>query len=167
MPQNLGLYNENLSVPRKQDVDAVQEQVNNLSESMGDFVTAQDSAGIVDTVPPTFGGYTVDDFVLQNQVVNSLSSTATNYPLSANQGNVLNQSIGAVSSSLQSTNQNLNQLQINVNSKLPLTGGSLSGSLTIQPSASLIGQVRNIYCSTAEPTENDGVNGDIWIVYGG
>lgn len=167
MPQNLGLYNENLSVPRKQDVDAVQEQVNNLSESMGDFVTAQDPTGIVDTVPPTFGGYTVDDFVLQNQVVNSLSSTATNYPLSANQGNVLNQNIGVVSSSLQSTNQNLNQLQTNVNNKLSLTGGSLSGSLIVQPSASLIGQVRNIYCSMAEPTENDGVNGDIWIVYGG
>ena len=27
------------------------------------------------------------------------------------------------------------------------------------------GQLRNIYFSTAEPTDSDGVDGDIWIVY--
>ena len=52
MPKNLGLYNDNLSVPRKQDVDAVQEQVNNLSDSIGGFVVAQDPS----SVPPILGG---------------------------------------------------------------------------------------------------------------
>lgn len=124
---------------------------------VSNFVTAQDPTGIVNTVPPTFDGHTIDDFVLQSQVINSLSSTSTTLPLSANQGNVLNQNINVLN----------NSLQTKINGKLSLTGGSLSGSLTVQPSASLIGQVRNIYCSTAEPTASDGTNGDIWIVYGG
>lgn len=143
------------------------EYVLNKIPNVSEYVTAQDPVGIVDTVPPTFGGYTVDAFTLKSEIVDNTNSTATNVPLSANQGNVLNQNISTISSSLQSTNQNLNQLQTTINDKLSLTGGSLSGSLTLQPSASLTGQVRNIYCSTSEPTASDGANGDIWIVYGG
>ena len=31
MPKNLGLYNDNLSIPRKQDIDNVQDQIDTLS----------------------------------------------------------------------------------------------------------------------------------------
>ena len=143
------------------------EYVLNQIPDVSSYVTAQDPVGVVPTIPPTFDGHTIDDFVLESEIVDNLNSVATNAPLSANQGNVLNQNISTISSGLQSTNQNLNQLQTTINDKLSLTGGSLSGSLTLQPSTSLTGQVRNIYCSTSEPTASDGVNGDIWIVYGG
>lgn len=168
MPQNLGLYNENLSVPRKQDVDAVQEQVNNLSETIGDFVTAQDPSGIVDTVPPTFGGYTVQDFVLKSEVVNNLTSVDTNLPLSANQGNVLNQNIQQNSSSINTLNNNIDTINSSLNNKLNITGGTLTGILVAQSNTNYTtGQVRNIYLSTEAPTDDVGNNGDIWIVYGG
>lgn len=143
------------------------EYVLNQIPDVSNFVTAEDPTRIVNTVPPTFDGHTIGDFVLQSQVVNSLSSTATNYPLSANQGNVLNQSVQQNSTEIQTINSTISNLSSSVNGKLNLSGGSLSGSLTVQPSASLTGQVRNIYFSTAEPTTNDGTNGDIWIVYGG
>ena len=168
MPQNLGLYNENLSVPRKQDVDAVQEQVNNLSETIGDFVTAQDPSGIVDTVPPTFGGYTVQDFVLKSEVVNNLTSVDTNLPLSANQGNILNQNIQQNSSSINTLNNNIDTINSSLNNKLNITGGTLTGILIAQSNTNYTtGQVRNIYLSTEVPTDEVGSNGDIWIVYGG
>ena len=168
MPQNLGLYNENLSVPRKQDVDAVQEQVNNLSETIGDFVTAQDPSGIVDTVPPTFGGYTVQDFVLKSEVVNNLTSVDTNLPLSANQGNILNQNIQQNSSSINTLNNNIDTINSSLNNKLNITGGTLTGILIAQSNTNYTtGQVRNIYLSTEAPTDDVGNNGDIWIVYGG
>jgi len=48
---------------------------------------------------------------------------------------------------------------------LPLTGGSMSGSVQASASSLTTGQVRNIYCSTAEPTASDGSVGDIWVVY--
>lgn len=168
MPQNLGLYNENLSVPRKQDVDAVQEQVNNLSETIGDFVTAQDPSGIVDTVPPTFGGYTVQDFVLKSEVVNNLTSVDTNLPLSANQGNILNQNIQQNSSSINTLNNNIDTINSSLNNKLNIAGGTLTGILIAQSNTNYTtGQVRNIYLSTEAPTDDVGNNGDIWIVYGG
>lgn len=168
MPQNLGLYNENLSIPRKQDVDAVQEQVNNLSETIGDFVTAQDPSGIVDTVPPTFGGYTVQDFVLKSEVVNNLTSVDTNLPLSANQGNILNQNIQQNSSSINTLNNNIDTINSSLNNKLNITGGTLTGILIAQSNTNYTtGQVRNIYLSTEAPTDDVGNNGDIWIVYGG
>ena len=46
------------------------------------------------------------------------------------------------------------------------TGTSFTGSVEANGASSLTtGQVRNIYCSTAEPTASDGSVGDIWVVY--
>ena len=175
MPKNLGLYNDNLSVPRKQDVDAVQEQVNNLSDSIGGFVVAQDPSSIVDTVPPTFGGYTVDAFTLKSEIVDNTNSTATNVPLSANQGNVLNQAIqqnatniGNIETEVESINTTVSGLSSSLSGKLNLSGGTMTGPLIAQSNTNYtVGQVRNIYLSTEAPTDNVGNNGDIWIVYGG
>lgn len=138
------------------------EYVLNQIPNVSNFITAQDPVGIVDTIPPTFDGHTIEDFVLQSQVVDNLSSTSATLPLSANQGKVLNQNINNINSIVQTNTQSISQLQDN---KLSIEGGDLSGSLIVQPKSSLIGQVRNIYCSTSEPTASDGVDGDIWIVY--
>lgn len=175
MPKNLGLYNDNLSVPRKQDVDTVQEQVNNLTETIGDFVTAQDPTGIVDTIPPTFDGHTIDDFVLESEIVDNTNSTASDVPLSANQGNVLNQAIqqnvtniGNIETEVESINTTVSGLSSSLNEKLNLSGGTLTGPLIAQSNTNYtVGQVRNIYLSTEAPTNDVGNNGDIWIVYGG
>lgn len=182
MPKNLGLYNDNLSVPRKQDVDAVQEQVNNLTETIGDFVTAQDPVGIVDTIPPTFGGHTVSEFVLKSEVVDNTNSTETNVPLSANQGNILNQGVQQNAMNIDNINTQIEEINTTVSglsssvsnlsdslsAKLNISGGTMTGTLIAQSNTNYtVGQVRNIYLSTETPTNDVGSNGDIWIVYGG
>ena len=137
------------------------EYVLNKIPNVSEYVTAQDPIGISDTVPPTFGGHTVEDFVLQSQVVNSLNSTSTTLPLSANQGNILNQSI-------QQNSTEISNLETAVNDKLSLSGGTMTGALIAQSNTNYtVGQVRNIYLSTKAPTNEVGNNGDIWIVYGG
>ncbi|MBO7080166.1 MAG: hypothetical protein J6W64_10315 [Bacilli bacterium] len=49
-------------------------------------------------------------------------------------------------------------------SYLPLTGGTMTGSLIASASTSTR-QVRNITYSTSTPTSSDGQVGDIWLVY--
>lgn len=159
MPKNIGLYNNNLSVPRKQDVDVVQEQVNEINQNLSNFVTSQDPSGIVSTIPPTFGGYTTDDFVLKAEVVNTLTSSEIQLPLSANQGRILNESILANTS-------NITNLLAEVDNKVDINGATMMGTLVAQSNTNYsVGQVRNIYLSTSEPAANIGNNGDIWIVY--
>lgn len=158
------------------------EYVLNQIPDVSNYVIAQDPTGIVDTIPPTFDGHTIDDFVLQSQVVNSLSSTATNYPLSANQGNILNQGVQQNATNIVNTNNQIkginttisglsstvSNLSNSLSTKLNLSGGTMTGALIAQSNTNYtVGQVRNIYISTEEPAGDVGNNGDIWIVYGG
>lgn len=151
------------------------EYVLNQIPNVAEYVTAQDPIGVVDTVPPTFGGYTVDAFTLKSEIVDNTSSTATNVPLSANQGNVLNQaiqqnstSISNVETEIESINTTVSELSSSINGKLNLSGGTMTGALIAQSNTNYtVGQVRNIYLSTEAPTNDVGNNGDIWIVYGG
>ena len=146
-------------------------QIPNVTE----YVTAQDPIGVVDTVPPTFGGYTVDAFTLKSEIVDNTSSTATNAPLSANQGNVLNQAIqqnttniSNIETEVESINTTVSGLSSSLSGKLNLSGGTMTGTLIAQSNTNYtVGQVRNIYLSTEAPTDDVGNNGDIWIVYGG
>ena len=49
---------------------------------------------------------------------------------------------------------------------LPKAGGTMTGKLVAQSNADYATkQVRNIVCSTSEPTSSDGANGDFWAVY--
>ena len=49
---------------------------------------------------------------------------------------------------------------------VPKTGGTMTGKLIAQSNTDYATkQVRNIVCSTAEPTSSDGANGDLWAVY--
>ena len=73
------------------------------SADVSAFVTAVDAGAITDTVPQTFEGHQVGEFVLKTDVVNNLTSTATNVPLSAAQGKALNDSVNAIKNSVNIT----------------------------------------------------------------
>ena len=153
------------------------------SADLSSFVTADEpSSAIEGTIPETFDGHTVDEFLLKTDVVNNLTSEATNVPLSANQGNVLNQAIQqnatnignieteveSINTEVESINTTVSGLSSSLSGKLNLSGGTMTGALIAQSNTNYtVGQVRNIYLSTEAPTNDVGNNGDIWIVYGG
>ena len=121
------------------------------------FVTAVDAGVITDTVPQTFEGHQVGEFVLKTDVVNKLTSTATNVPLSAAQGKALNDSVNVIKNSVNIT-------QGYIDKKLNKSGGTMTGILKAQSNTSYTtAQVRNIIISRNDPS--GGNNGDIWIKY--
>lgn len=122
------------------------------SADVSAFVTAVDAGAITDTVPQTFEGHQVSEFVLKTDVVNNLTSTATNVPLSAAQGKVLNDKLTTTTTA--------------ASNAIPKSGGTLTGALVAQSNTNYTTkQVRNVILSTSEPTSSDGANGDIWIKY--
>lgn len=122
------------------------------SADVSAFVTAVDAGAITDTVPQTFEGHQVSEFVLKTDVVNNLTSTATDVPLSAAQGKALNDKIA--------------NAQTAANDALPKSGGTLTGIVAAQSNTDYTTkQIRNVILSTSEPTSSDGANGDIWIKY--
>lgn len=120
---------------------------------MSKFVTAYDTTGsTTDTMPPTFDGKTIDKFVLKDSIVNNLTSTSIDVPLSAAQGKILDDKI--------------DQVQQTANNSVPKSGGALTGELVAQSNSNYTTkQVRNIILSTSDPNSSDGDNGDIWIKY--
>lgn len=145
------------------------------SADVSAFVTAVDAGAITNTVPQTFEGHQVSEFVLKTDVVNNLTSTATNVPLSAAQGKALNDSLNAIQSDVSANGVAINNLvsdndtnKTNItnltNDKLNKSGDTMTGILTAQNNTSYTTkQVRNIFISTASPS--GGSNGDIWIKY--
>lgn len=122
------------------------------SADVSAFVTAVDAGAITNTIPQTFEGHQVNEFVLKTDVVDNLTSTATDVPLSAAQGKVLNDKIATA--------------QTAANDALPKSGGTLTGIVAAQSNTDYTTkQIRNVILSTSEPTPSDGANGDIWIKY--
>lgn len=110
-----------------------------------------------------FEGHQVGEFVLKTDVVNNLTSTATNVPLSAAQGKALKDNLDAIQESTSENSTNITNL---TNNKLDKSGGTLTGALVAQNNSNYTTkQVRNVILSTSEPTSSDGANGDIWIKY--
>ena len=108
-----------------------------------------------------FEGHQVGEFVLKTDVVNNLTSTATNVPLSAAQGKALNDSVNAIKNSVNITQDYISNL---ANNKLNKSGGIMTGILKAQSNTSYTtAQVRNIIISPNDPS--GGNNGDIWIKY--
>ena len=146
------------------DDEAIKAQITSLSNSIPDvskYVIAEDAGGIVDTVPETFGGHTVSDFVLKTDAVNNINSDATDVPLSAKQGKELNGRIDDMSALLSTTSNQVSQ-------KLSQSGGTMTGALVAQTNTNYgTRQVRNVIISTAAPTASNGSNGDIWVRYRG
>ena len=124
------------------------------SADVSAFVTAVDAGAITDTVPQTFEGHQVGEFVLKTDVVNNLTSTATNVPLSAAQGKALKDNLDAIQDDISALTDN----------KLNKSGGTMTGILTAQPNTNYAtAQVRNVIISPNDPS--GGNNGDIWIKY--
>lgn len=144
-----------------------------IPSNLDAFVMAVDAGAITDTVPETFGGHVVGDFSLKEDIVDNLTSTATNAPLSANMGKNLNDKItttngtvGTLNSEVSTLKTNVNTLNTTVGNKLDKSGGTLTGVLVAQTNVNYTTrQVRNVIMSTADPTASDGQDGDLWIKY--
>lgn len=116
------------------------------------YVKVGPESEMVDENPDTLGGHTAAEFVLKTEIVNVLTSTATNVPLSAAQGKALNDKITTASNTAAAA--------------LSKSGGTMTGVLTAQSNtAYTTRQVRNVILNTTAPSASDGQNGDIWLVY--
>lgn len=97
------------------------------STDVSKFVIAEDTTGeITETVAETWDGHTVADFVLKTEVVDNLTSTSTNVPLSAAQGKALNDSLTTANSNISTLQTNTTNLS---NNKLNISGGTMTGAL--------------------------------------
>lgn len=135
------------------DDEAIKAKITELQNSIPDvnkYIIADEAGAITETIPPTFDGHTASEFVLKANIVDNLTSTTTDAPLSANQGKALNDKIATQQSTL--------------SNKLDKSGGTLTGTLVAQANTSYTtAQVRNVIISTADPS--GGHNGDIWVKY--
>lgn len=142
------------------DIKDLQDSVNNIDVSQ--FVKAVDGQGIEATIPPTFDGHTVNEFLLKTDVKNDLNSDDINLPLSASQGKILNEKIIQNQENMGIISEQLNQ---KLNQKLNKTGGDMSGKLTVVGDSQLnSGMVRNIFITNDTPSNSLGKDGDICFV---
>lgn len=103
MPKNLGLYNENLSVPRKQDIDAVASRVNTNEDNIAMLDSDMEAAqGDITTLK---GNVTTLTTALQSKQDNIVggASTITDDNLTANRALVSNGSGKVAVSAVTST----------------------------------------------------------------
>ena len=173
MPKNLGLYNDDLSTPRKQDVDACYGPnnappypVTSVNGQTGDVtVSAELPEHLVkyDTLAPIETTTPINADTLQGHAA---SYFATGTELSALSDVVGNNTddITANAQSISTLQSNISTLQSNVNGKVSKSGDTMTGTLVAQNNTNYsVAQVRNIIISTAEPS--GGNSGDIWIKY--
>ena len=173
MPKNLGLYNDNLSTPRKKDVDACYGPNNappypvtsvngqtgdvTISAELPEHLVKYDTLAPIETTTPinadTLQGYAANYFATGTEV-SALSAVVDSNTddITANTQNI-------------STNtQNIATLQSSVNGKVSKSGDTMTGVLIAQNNTNYsVAQVRNIIISTSDPS--GGNNGDIWIKY--
>lgn len=173
MPKNLGLYNDDLSTPRKKDVDtcyspnnAPPYPVTSVNGKTGDVtVTAELPEHLVryDTLAPieattlinadTLQGYAADYFATKTDV------SALELIVDGNTDD-----IAANTQNISANTQKISALQSNVNGKVSKSGDTMTGTLVAQNNTNYgVAQVRNIIISTEDPS--GGNNGDIWIKY--
>lgn len=128
-------------------------------------VTTDDNAPIpTDPITGSFDGHPISDFVLKSEldlsVVDNLTTADSTKSLSANQGKVLSERIAGLAEEMVTRDTAV------ANEKLSLSGGTMEGVLTAKSNTQYTTkQVRNIFLSTADPTDADGENGDIWLKY--
>ena len=159
MPKNLGLYNDDLSTPRKQDVDACYGPnnappypVTSVNGQTGDVtVSAELPEHLVkyDTLAPIETTSPINADTLQGHAANYFA-TGTE--------------VSALSAVVDSNTDDITALQSSVNGKVSKSGGTMTGALIAQNNTNYsVAQVRNIIISTSDPS--GGNSGDIWIKY--
>ena len=159
MPKNLGLYNDDLSTPRKQDVDACYGPnnappypVTSVNGQTGDVtVSAELPEHLVkyDTLAPIETTTPINADTLQGHAANYFA-TGTE--------------VSALSAVVDSNTDDITALQSSVNGKVSKSGDTMVGALIAQNNTNYsVAQVRNIIISTSDPS--GGNSGDIWIKY--
>ena len=159
MPKNLGLYNDDLSTPRKQDVDACYGPnnappypVTSVNGQTGDVtVSAELPEHLVkyDTLAPIEATTPINADTLQGHAANYFA-TGTE--------------VSALSAVVDSNTDDITALQSSVNDKVLKSGDTMTGALVAQNNTNYsVAQVRNIIISTSDPS--GGNSGDIWIRY--
>ena len=173
MPKNLGLYNDDLSTPRKQDVDACYGPnnappypVTSVNGQTGDIIVSAelpehlvkyDTLAPIETTTPinadTLQGHAASYFATETEV-SALSAVVD--------GNT--DDIATNAQNISTLQSNISTLQSNVNGKVSKSGDAMTGALVAQNNTNYsIAQVRNIIISTSDPS--GGNSGDIWIKY--
>ena len=166
MPKNLGLYNDDLSTPRKKDVDACYGPNNappypvtsvngqtgdvTVSAELPEHLVKYDTLAPIETTTPinadTLQGYAASYFATETEV-SALSAVVDNN-----------------TDDITANAQNISTLQSNVNGKVSKSGDTMTGPLVAQNNTNYsVAQVRNIIISTSNPS--GGNSGDIWIKY--
>lgn len=180
MPKNLGLYNNNLSTPRKKDVDACYGPnnappypVTSVNGKTGDVtVTAELPEHLVryDTLAPIEATTLINADTLQGHAANYFATeadvSALELIVDGNTDDIAanTQNISTNAQNISANTQKISALQSNVNGKVSKSGDTMTGALVAQNNTDYgVAQVRNIIISTAEPS--GGSNGDIWIKY--
>ena len=173
MPKNLGLYNDDLSTPRKKDVDACYGPnnappypVTSVNGQTGDItVSAELPEHLVkyDTLAPIEITTPINADTLQGHAANYFATKTEVSALSAVvDGNT--DDITANAQNISTLQSNISTLQSNVNGKVSKSGDTMTGALVAQNNTNYsIAQVRNIIISTEDPS--GGKSGDIWIKY--
>lgn len=159
MPKNLGLYNDDLSTPRKKDVDACYGPNNappypvtsvngqtgdvTVSAELPEHLVKYDTLAPIETTTPinadTLQGYAASYFATETEV-------------------------SALSAIVDGNTDDITALQSNVNGKVSKSGDTMTGALIAQNNTNYsVAQVRNIIISTSDPS--GGNSGDIWIKY--
>ena len=166
MPKNLGLYNDDLSTPRKKDVDACYGPnnappypVTSVNGQTGDVtVSAELPEHLVkyDTLAPIETTTPINADTLQGHAA---SYFATETDVSA-----LSVIVDGNTDDIIANAQNISMLQSSVNGKVSKSGDTMAGALIAQNNTDYsVAQVRNIIISTSDPS--GGNSGDIWIKY--
>lgn len=173
MPKNLGLYNDDLSTPRKKDVDtcygpnnAPPYPVTSVNGKTGDVtVSAELPEHLVryDTLSSIETADLVNADTLQGHAANYFATEADVSALEAIVDSNTDD-IATNANNIATNVQNISALQTSVSGKVSKSGDAMTGPLVAQNNTNYgVAQVRNIIISTEDPS--GGSNGDIWIKY--
>ena len=159
MPKNLGLYNDDLSTPRKKDVDACYGPnnappypVTSVNGQTGDVTVSTELPEHLvkyDTLAPIETTTPINADTLQGYAASYFATGAE---------------VSALSAVVDSNTDDITALQSSVNGKVSKFGGTMTGALVAQNNTDYsVAQVRNIIISTSDPS--GGNSGDIWIKF--
>ena len=136
MPKNLGLYNENLSVPRKQDVDAVTSRVNTNEDNIAMLDSDMEAAqGDITTLKSNVTTLTTALQSKQDNIAGG-ASTITDDNLTANRalvsdGNGKVAVSAATSTELGYLSGTTSKVQDQFDGKVNKSGDTMTGNLTV------------------------------------
>ena len=173
MPKNLGRYDNDLSVPRKKDIDDLANVVDGKYSASNPppypvtSVNGQTGAVTVDvSIPDNLVKYTAVSDVQPVDGLNADTLEGHNaaYFATASGLSATNTQVASLNSGLSTANNNIGALQTAMADKLNKSGGTMTGPLVAQNNANYTtAQIRNIIISTADPS--GGSNGMLWIKY--